>query len=250
MHQSFEKPLFDASIFYFDTNFCRETAIKVVGVFEKNKFLPCSIVNLGKYTRGKFIKYKPEHMNLFVDAYENDGVVSIILETSDSRKSIDYCSIDFSMNKPDKELIKRLNELNPNRKPSVRWNVLSFYSTYGWMQNRENYNMMMNTLNELILILSPFCVKIDDLSHALRLRHSVHEPTFKPDYIQQVYWGNYWGEHLKEQVNMDELKKLPVFNLKETTNGVFFTLSNSVFDFDSNNCSTLRRTIWSRVIGK
>lgn len=250
MHQSSEKPLFEISIFYFDNSFQQKTAESAVKVLENNSFLPCKIVRMGKYTKGQFVKYMPEHRNIFIDSYISDDVSSIILETDDSRKATDYCSISLSLAKPDKELVKRLNKLNPNKKWPVRWNILSFNSTYGWMHNQQNHDRLMDILHEFIPVLSPFCIKIDDLSHALRLRHSVHEPTFKPDYIQQVYWGNYWGEHLKEQVNMDELKKLPVFNLKETTNGVFFTLSNSVFDFDSNNCSTLRRIIWSRVIGK
>ncbi len=248
MYQSFEKPLFDTSVFYYDVNFYRDTAEKIVEVFERNEFLPCGIVCLEKYTNKKFIKYKPEHKKMFVDAYEDYEVVSIILETKDSRKTTNYCCVDFTMNKPDRELIRRLNEINPNRKQNVRWNVLSFYSTYEWIRDKENYAKLINTLYELIPILLPFCIEIDDLSHALKIRHIANEPTFKADHIQQVYWGNYWGGHLMKQVNLEELRKLPVSQLKETENGVFFTLSDSIFDFNSKQCNSLRKKVWQKVI--
>lgn len=248
MYQSFEKPLFGFSIFYFDNNFYRETAERAVKVLENNSFLPCKIVRMGRFTRGQFVKYKPEYRNLCVDSYASDDVGSIILETDDSRKATDYCSMSWFLAKPDKELVKRLNELNPNKKWPVRWNILSFHSTYGWMDSQKNNDMLMDILYELIPVLSPFCIKIDDISQSVKLLEKAHEPTFKPDHIQQVYWGNYWGGHLMKQVNLEELRKLPVSQLKETENGVFFTLSDSIFDFNSKQCNSLRKKVWQKVI--
>lgn len=244
MYQAFEKPTFSATIAYYDNDYFVSTSQSVLNVLESNNLFPPALIKLDKLTRGRFVKYKPSLRQLFVDAYATKDVLTISWETDDSSKSSNYCSFlwGLTFHKFSEHPVK-----NSSFKP---WNVLSISATYDWLANLDNYNRFMSSVKDLVPVLLPFCIDIDDTAHANRLLHMVNEPHFKADYIQQIYWGNYLGEHLKDQVDLTRLYQLPVFQLEETERGIFFTLCDSIFDFDSENCEKLRKQIMSDVIRK
>ena len=85
--------------------------------------------------------------------------------------------------------------------------------------------------------------QIDDIANARMLRHRTGARGYSSKYIQQIYWGNYIGQHLLSDIRLKKLRKMNLPYYQETGDGVFFALTENALDFDSKACKVQRRKI-------
>lgn len=109
---------------------------------------------------------------------------------------------------------------------------------------------LLQCVRELCEALNAFRADMDDVANSVDLLERAGEETRKADYIQQIYWGNYLGQHLKEQISLRQLRAMRLPNYAETEKGVFFTLTEDVFDFESPACEEIRKKVFDAASGK
>lgn len=197
-------------------------------------FYPPDKIYADKLTQGRFVKYRNELDMLFPQAYNQKGVLGLSMASGDSRNESNYWKFDwnFTFLKNDKLMVK------PAFEP---WNVLSLDSTYGNLQNEIFYGNFFNCFSKLILLLKPFYAKIDDVSNSLKLLSKAHEQHFRPEAIQQIYWGNYFGNKHCQSFGKQKLLNMPLDCVSELGDGVFFSLTNHALDWNSKQCDKNRR---------
>lgn len=238
MYAPYEAPQITVSVFYFDTEYRQETAEQVLEILERNHlFLPFQL-RAGLLTGNRMKRYRPEMRELFVRAYSEPDVLSVEWDSAHLDSGEDWLSLWW--------LFTFLKRSAPVQSSFHPWNILTFYASYGWLRPPERQVQLLQCVPELCHVLNAFCAKIDDVANCVAL---LNEPTFSPDHIQQTYWGNYWGGPLKDQVDMDRLRALDLPNFSESDKGVFFTLTDDVFEFDSPQCRRLRKKIAPLIKG-
>lgn len=230
-----EFPMISMSVFYYDTAYQRSTAKRVLEILEQNQMFFPERMRADHLTRGRMKKYVSEMRNLFLDGYAEPDVLGIEWEAGDPASGEGYIGFQWCLT-----FLKQRQHIPSSYQP---WNVLTFNFCYDWLTNSEQHARLVQCTKDLSLTLNAFCSCIDDISHKLTLRHQTGAHTFSPKHIQQVYWGNYWGEHLLSQVQLNQLRALHLPNYSETDRGVFFTLTDNVFDFNSRACNTQRRNV-------
>lgn len=239
MYEDYETPEFSASIFYYDIDYQPQLAEQVLQILEKYNLYPPVRLHADKLTGGRFKKYKPSMRNILIDAYAEKDVLGVVYETEDTRVSSKYCTVfwTFTFHK-----MSHLNVKEPKFRP---WNVFTINASHEWMRDKKHYAAFMNATKELIAVISPFYANIDDVSQCTTLLRRAGENRFVPDRIQQVYWGNYWGESFERENR--ELESVAVCYREQISNGTFFTLSDTVFDSWSSECDVLRSQILKKI---
>lgn len=236
MYSKYEKPLISASIFYYDSEYQSECAERVCCTLEKYGVFPPEKIYADKLTNGKFIDAGNGTKDIFIGAYSEKDVLGIDMASGDSRKVEDFWRVSwgFTFYKNSKLPVK-----NPKFIP---WNVLTFQSTYGRLNDKGVYNDYILCIKELIEIVKPFYASIDDLNNHCQLLGNTKDRHFVSDRIQEIYWGNYFGPSYFEKYK-DQLTKIPGLKVESISNGVYFSLTESVFDFDSNHVKRFRKVI-------
>lgn len=239
MYSYHESPKISASVFYYDTMYQRSTAERVFEILERNQMFFPERICADHLTRGRMKKYVPEMRKLFLDGYAEPDVLGIEWEAGNPDSCENY--FDFTW---DLTFIKNSQHIQSTFQP---WNIITFNACYGWIQDSDRQTRLLQCVKELSGALCAFCTTIDDAAQWNALHQQTSEPTFSPEHIQQVYWGNYWGEHLLSQVQLDQLRELHLPNYSETDRGVFFTLTDNVFDFNSQACNAQRRKVTKAI---
>lgn len=199
---------------------------------EQFGLFPPGSICLDKLTQGKFQAYQPSMRELAVRAYSEKDVFSVFWEQPGGGFSLEWVFTFYKSSRP------------AVPQPSFRpWNTLTLKASYDWLSDKRNEANYLEACKALFRILNPFYASIDDVAHAVSLLKKARAPHFVPDTIQQVYWGNYWGGGFAAQIEAFRARQLPVFQFEEIQGGVFFTLSDSIFDFDSAKVNRLRRQI-------
>lgn len=235
MYLKGETPVIKASIFYYDADYYEETAAGVFKVLEKyNMHLPQKL-HAGKLTDSEYVKVAGSVEDLFVQAYCEKDVLGVDMLGGDEETS-DYWRVEWSFT------FYKLSKLDV-QPAFMPWNVISLYSTYERLRDQETYSNYFACFKELISVLKPFYASIDDVDNKVKLAKKAHIDKFTPDRIQQIYWGNYWGEKLCHNTTADELRNLPVKDFEVIENGVLFFLTDNVFGFDSSECKRSRRKV-------
>lgn len=232
MYLKNEIPKISASVFYYDTVYQQSTAERVLEILERNQMFIPERLCADHLTRGRLRKYTPEMREVFLNAYAEPDVLGIEWEAGDPRSSENYLGFTWSLT-----FLKSRDHIESAFHP---WNIITFNACYGWLQDPTHQAKLLRCMKELSFALGAFCAIIDDIAQRVALRHRTGERTFSPDHIQQVYWGNYWGAQLLSLLQLEKLRELHLPNYEETTNGVFFTLTDNVFDFNSRICNAQR----------
>lgn len=242
MYASYERPTISMSICYYDTEYRRQTAECVLDILKRNQMFRPSRMDADHLTGGRMKKYTPDMEELFLRAYGEPDVLGIAWESGDYRSGKDYMGFLWSLT-----FLKNSSHIQSSYHP---WNVLSFTLCYDWLREPAHHARLLQCTQELSAALHAFHASIDDTANEGALLRKTGEPTFLPDHIQQVYWGNYWGEHLLSQAPVDALRAFKPRNYAETGSGVFFTLTDSVFDFGSRACDQQRKRIAAMLCGR
>ena len=239
MYSKYEKPIIKASIFYYDIEYSRDTAIKVLQILEKYNMYPPEKICADLLTNNKFICASEQTKDLFVQAYSEKGVLGVDMASGNSRKVADYWRVNwgFTFYKEKKLAVK-----NPKFMP---WNVLSIHSTHGRLNDNDIYLDYLNCVKELIVILNPFYASIDDIDNKVKLLNQTREPHFVPNSIQQIYWGNYFGEQQCLQYGLDKIGNNEMGIVEKIGKGILILLTDHVLEYDSKECKQNRNKIKS-----
>ena len=231
-----ETPIVRADIMYYDNIYPRNLPESVVAVLEKYGFFPPEKIYADRLTRGRYVNYKTEMREMFIRAYTEKDVFEVAMGDGDSSKVKDYWHFTwgFTFYKNSKLPVE------PVFQP---WNVLSIDSTYGRLRNPEAYDNYLKCIKEIIGILKPFYASIDDVSNSIYLMKKAHESHFKPEYIQQIYWGNYFGEGHCNRYGMEKILHIPARQIEKINGGVLFTLTDRIFSYNSGECIKARKAV-------
>ena len=236
MYSEYEKPIIVCSIFYYDTDYEKSTAEQVLNTLEKYNMFPPEKFYAGKLTRNRFVYATKNTKTMMAQAYTEKNVHGLDMASGDSRKTDAYWRVQWNLTFYKSSKIVA----NPVFKP---WNVLSIYSTHNRMNDPAIYADFFNCMRELIECLHPFYAYADDVSNKVQLMDLANEAHFVPDRIQEIYWGNYFGENHCNHYGLDKIKKIPGKNVEMIGNGVFFSLTDHVLEYGSNECQNARKTV-------
>ena len=238
MYSKSERPIVRGTIFYYDDIYDDRLARDVISILENFSFFPPEKVYADKLTRGKFVNYSPDLKPLIIEAYSQKGVFGLDMASGNSKTHNDYWRVswEFTFYKNEKLSLK------PQFKP---WNVFSLDLARDRLQNHNLCQRYLSCIIELIRVINPFYAKVDDVSNAVHLLEQAHEPYFKPDYIQQIFWGNYFGKDYCFHYGKERLMDIVTPCVKVINDGVFFSLTPNIIDFQSKECEKKRKTIKS-----
>lgn len=236
MYSEYEKPIIKCTIFYYDTDYKKSTAEQIFEILEKYNMFPPEKFYAGKLTRNRFIYANEQTKDVMVQAYAEKNVLGIAMASGNSRKVEEYWSVDWSLTfyKNSKLAVE------PTFMP---WNVLSIESTHGRLQDPAVYRDFFLCMKDLIKLIHPFYARVDDVDNAVTLMDRTKERRFVPDYIQQIYWGNYFGSMHCNHYGMDKIEKIPASNVEKIGDGVFFSLTDHVLEYNTRECKQARRRV-------
>ncbi len=235
MYSKYEKPMITASIFYYDYNYESTTAIRVLDILEAHGFFPPEKINADKLTKNRFKPYDENTKNIFIRSYSEKDVYCVNMASGNMACVEEFWQFLWSYTFYKDSKLKGTYSFKP-------WNVLTLQSTYGRLKSTENYNNFISCFKAIIQEINPFCAVIDDLANKVHLLEQTGEQHFVADHIQQIYWGNYFGKEYCRSLDIEHLS-LPCKNMEKIGEGIFFTLTDNVFDYDSPNCKTNRKSI-------
>lgn len=239
MYSEYERPKISFALFYYDEDYERGTSEKVLNSLEKYGFFPPEKIYIDRMTKGRYVYYKPHMREMFVDAYSTPGSLSIGMADGNSRKVEELWTFDWNFT-----FIKTLMlTKEPRSGTFIPWNVLSLSMTYGRFKDPEICSNFFSFVKDVIIDINPFYARIDDISNGVDIFDAVNEERFEPGRIQQIYWGNYLGPDYCAKYNVGDGSEIPAHSVEKLGNGVFFTLSDNVLDFESEECVERRRKI-------
>lgn len=236
MYSKDEKPIITCSIFYYDTDYKKNTGKQVLNILEKYNMFPPEKFYAGKLTKNRFVYASETTKEVMAQAYSEKDVLALDMASGDSQKVDDYWRVQWNLTfyKSSKIVVKPV---------FIPWNVLSIYSTHKRINEPAIYSEFFSCMRELIEFLCPFYAVVDDVSNKVKLLDLAHESHFVPDRIQEIYWGNYWGESHCLQYGIDKVNKIPAKNIEKIGKGIFFSLTNHVLEYASDDCNNVRKTV-------
>lgn len=236
MNFDYQTPLISGTLYYYDIEYERQTAQNVFEILEKYYLCSPRKIFANKLTSNKYTDYDELSKQLFINAYCEKDVFEIDVLCSQNENNTDFWRIYWGLTYYKNSRIVGSKTLMP-------WNTLSIQSTHERLRNPIIYNIFLKTFKELIQYLSPFYATIDDISNRNHLMDKIHAPHFIPDEIQEIYWGNYFGEKHCKNFKMENSTNIPAQNIERIGNGVFFTLTDFALDFASKEAKNNRNKI-------
>lgn len=234
MFKKNNKPMIGATVFYYDTDYKRETAEKVLAILKKHNMFPSELIYAGKLTNNKYEKINGQAEELFSFAYSAKDVLEI--DVANDKYGTDYWRVLWG-------LTYLKNSRIVGAKAFFPWNTLTIHSAYDRLKDKEKYESFINCVKDLIKALNPFYASIDDVGNKNILLNNAREQYFVPERIQTIYWGNYFGEAHCEKYGFEKIMRLPDVAVEQVGNGIYFSLTESVFDFSSKEVRTKRKAI-------
>ena len=236
MYTNSEIPIFRASICYYDSSYREETAENVLCVLEKYHFFPSQWIHAGILTHNRFIKYTDAQRELIPVAYSKKDIMGLDL-TNGSRQNTElYWNLGwhFTFHKNSKLKIA------PVFKP---WNVISLDISHSRIVLPEMQACFLNCAKELINIVQAFYADIDDVDNSVNLRAAAKIDHFSPNEPPAIYWGNYWGNDYITSNHLSNTSILLLPTSRIIGDGIYFTLSNNIFDYSSVEIRKKRKII-------
>ncbi len=210
-----EKPLFRASICYFDSSYDNSIARAVRDILEQHGYTQPAKFYAGSLTRNRYVNFKQEHRDVFIAAYSKPGIMEVSMASGDCRKADEYWHLTWQFTF-EKNIAKIESKFRP-------WNVLSLDVTYGLIDTPEKFSNYLSCIQKLIAILNPISADLDDVSRKVELLAQANEEHYSPEYIQQIYWGGFWGKNLCNEYGTEFLLSLPLNSIKPYAKGIFYS---------------------------
>lgn len=234
-YKDYDTPEIIAFIFYYDTEYRESTAERVLEILEKHEMFTPARMWLDHLTGGRMRKYTPDMRELFAKAYADPDVQSLEWENGMLKQTKEHIYFRWAV---------PFRKFNQQKESDDKiWNAIYFSMTYDWMKDLERQKHLMECVRELSHEVGAIFTQIDDIANARMLRHRTGARGYSSKYIQQIYWGNYIGQHLLSDIRLKKLCKMNLPYYQETGDGVFFALTENALDFDSKACKVQRRKI-------
>lgn len=232
-YQDYETPEIIAFIFYYDKEYRESTAERVLEILEKHEMFTPARMWLDHLTGGRMRKYTPDMRELFAKAYADPDVQSLEWENGMLKQTKEHIYFRWAV---------PFRKFNQQKESDDKiWNTIYFSMTYDWMKDLERQKHLMECVRDLSYEVGALFTKVDDIANGLKLLGRTQR--YATTYIQQIYWGNYIGQHLLSDIRLKKLRKMNLPYYQETGDGVFFALTENALDFDSKACKVQRRKI-------
>ncbi|MBE6589064.1 MAG: hypothetical protein E7643_02685 [Ruminococcaceae bacterium] len=127
------------------------------------------------------------------------------------------------------------------------FNHLSIVTSYERLNNKECQIKYVELFCELSDLFEAFYGRIEDVSTAVDILDRTKEKVFNPKYIQTVYWGNYFGQCCYSEREHKNISLLPDCYIKRTTKGVFFSLTDDIYDSKDHPDYNRRKKIYKHL---
>ena len=234
MYPKYELPFYCAYLFYYDTEYSIATSEKVATILGKYGMFPSKLIYADKLTENRYVKTDANTKDIFVKAYAEDDVFQVSLVSDDNENATEYWKIDWTFT-----FYKNSNRTGGNRfKP---WNTLAIKSTHNRLNEVPEYEDFLFCAKELIEVLNPFYMYIDDAGNWVRLMHGKHR--FTPGKIQEIFWGNYFGHDYYKTIGIESMFAIPAYDIQRIGDGVFFALTDHISSYNSKDVRKKRIVI-------
>ena len=231
-----EKNIITASIYYYDVDYNSNIACNVLHVLEKYSFFPPEKMHAGKLTNNRFCFSNIHTKDIFIQAYSEKNVFGIDMLSGDSATNSEYWRFFWTFTYLKNSKLVGACQFKP-------WNVLTLQTTIGRLYDPNNYQWYLACIKDLISLLKPFYASIDTIDKKEKALTASPEKVFVPDKVQEVYWGNYFGLSHCQKYGQENLLSLPVYHAEKIGDGVFFTLTDSVFSSEQKRESFVRNLV-------
>lgn len=242
-YQKFETPVFVSSLYYYDSDYFPDTAERIFAVLDKHSFSSPDKLYAEKLTNNRSIAARSNSLELFVKAYEEKGVLGVEMFKAgqmSGKTATEFWKVVLSLT-----YLKNYPVIS--EKSFKPWNVLSIYSTHTRLNERQNYKDFIDCTKNLINVVEPFYASIDDVSNKVTLMDEAHVPCFRPYERVPLFWGNYLSRGYFDK-NVEEIFPLIQSSDKELIkDGIYFSLSDSIFDYDSTKLQLCRKKVMSEI---
>lgn len=154
---------------------------------------------------------------------------------------------------------------NSGRGKKARWQIGWFLSTVTPLGRKKTFDHVDITCDGEILsdrtkqekfigmfcaladLLNAFYGRIEDISTAISVMDRTKERCFSDEYLQSIYWGNYFGKKICEDLGQEKLERLPVAHKEFTEAGFFFTLTDDIKDSATFPDWRLRKKVYKQL---
>ena len=235
MYESYETPEIQASIFYYEPEYTPTTPKRVFEILKQSAVFASLHMGLDPLTNECMRENTPDTQELFVKAYTESDALTLEWENEESQETKEYIYFRW-----DPGFQKRSQKMESNH---TSWSIITFTITYSLLKDLEWQKHFMECVRALSHEVGAFFTKIEDMANGVELLERIGIQRYEFTYIQQIYWGNYIGQHLLSEIRLDKLRKMDLPYYQETDEGVFFTLTDNVLDFNSKKCEAQRRRI-------
>ena len=156
-------------------------------------------------------------------AWDND-TASISFMNVPKNNPDSYFCIDWfvSFAFPDGEKIKTFETMNIS-------------CTYDRIKSQAEHDGFVRLFCDMASLLNAFYGNIDDTAASVDTMDRTKEKCFTEEYLQAVYWGNFFGKKICEDIGMQTVKSLPVECKLPVGEGFYFSLTPNIQDPKSSN---------------
>lgn len=236
MYTKNEKAVVSATIFYYDIEYRKETAQKVLEILEEHMMFPPEKIHADRLTNNTYVCANEKVNKVFVDAYSEKDVWGIDMASGNSKFVQEYWRVNWGLTFYKNSRIVGSCKLMP-------WNTLTIQSTYGRLESIHEQANYLACIKSLIMVLNPFCVTIDDVDNKIMLQDRKAITHFVPGEIQEIYWANYFDKSLLDRYSVDISSDFPAYHYEWIGNGLFFTLSESLHNYNTKDTQARRKQI-------
>lgn len=245
-----EQPMVDATIYYHDNGhyssvkFC-ET---VLFAFKKYGYFDVTNIELGKH------KFVNGILKDYVVRYSKKDVSKIDLQAEIfawvNDDEITYISF---IHKEQRHLIWNISWYKNYTMPDgvsisdYMFNYLVIESSYERLEITDIQDSYIELFCNLADVFEAFYGRIEDISTAISVMDRTKERCFSDEYLQSIYWGNYFGKKICEDLGQEKLERLPVAHKEFTEAGFFFTLTDDIKDSATFPDWRLRKKVYKQL---
>lgn len=229
-----ETPGYSITMCDFNIKYENIISEKVFTCLEKYNLFPPTKICGKKY---RMVKYDNSMRDYIIQSYSKKNVLGTAYEIYDSFDPEMNMFFNWSYT------FYKDSSVNTQQVKFKPWNVLYINMTHPFA-HRIIQEQLLNMVIELIEIIHPFHVDIDDVSNAVKLSTKKHSTTpFIPDKIKHIYWGNYWSYSQYSSYDISKLYNLPLHHVTAVNDGVFFTLSQNMEEYASKEAIHNRKAV-------
>ncbi len=248
MYDSNEIPTVNSILYYYDDCIDDKEALAAKflsliqeSVFSYNKIVVRKNVLVNGISKIKSISYFSKDIRKMdlaqsLNEWIWDSDTAAISFVNASRKNPDsYFGIDWFV-----------GFMFPEGEKNRIFETLNISCTYDKIANQSENDGFVGLFCNMASLLKAFYGKIDDVAASVDTMDRTKEKCFTEEYLQAVYWGNFFGKKICEDIGTKALTSLPVECKRAVGEGFFFSLTPNIQD-SINPDMRKRRRIYRRL---